>query len=300
MFLNGLDGRRKGDVAQAVAAVEPTLAHVVEAYRPEVLEVAERAKVILLCSKAAVEPGEAGPGDTHQVDILFPVAWVVACGCHVVVGHRLQGSENTLVSLVYDAGAEAILVGCPCGVGLEEGNLLRQHLDNGVRSVEHALADLHLLGRDGVDMVVAVGDEVEHVDVGKVRTVGEARVFERHVESGVACSVGALAVEVGEVHHTQVLVSLEGACLHCVELEVIPFADVVAELQCALVLAQQILIFLDRCADDDGMFNLVAAHLVHLLHGAVLVGVGILCAVLIVVARGLGIVVDEELLQGLP
>ena len=200
------------------------------------LEVGKREDVIFLVSKLTVEPRESGSGDAGKVDVVGPELRIVARGCHVLVGHLLQGLLDTCVAHLHYRGQETVTVFVPRGVGLEPCHLLRHHLDAGRGAVEHALAQLQLRGLDGVDVVVAVGDEVEHVDVGQILGVGEAGVLESHLEAGIAVAIGTRTLQVGEIDHTQLLIALEGILTDGIELEVVVHTDVVAQFQCALVL----------------------------------------------------------------
>ena len=195
-----------------------------------------------------------------------------------------------------DTGHETILIGGPCRVGLEPGHLLGHHLDARLGAVEDAYADLHLFGRDGVDVVVAVGDEVEQVKVGEVLAVGEAGVTECHLQTGVAVAEGTISVEVGEVHHAEVLVAHESLVVDGVELVVVPLSDVVAELQCTLVAGDEAVV----SSNHLGVLDAMSHHLFFAQDGVVLVGIGVLSAVLRELCLGHCLAVGEESLQRFP
>ena len=298
--LDALDGRRQHDVAHLGAVLEPSGADVVEADALEILEVGERENIVLILGELAVEPREAYTANACQVDVVGPVVGVVAGGGHVVVGHLLQRLPDALVAGLDDAGHEAVAQLVPRRVGLKPGHLLGHHLQSGCGAFEDTFAQLQLLRGDEVDVVVAVGDEVEQVKVGQILGVGEAGVLKCHVEAGVAVAECSRTVEVGEVDHAQVVAALEGSCLDGVELVVVIHTDVVAELQCALMLGEQVLAALGGRSGDDGVLYLVSQHLVYLLHRTVLVGVGVLAAVVVLLGVRLGGFVDEVLLERLP
>ena len=290
---NGLDGGRQDDVAQLRAALEPRGAHVVEADALEPLEVGEGVNLVLLSRELAVEPREAGTADAGEVAVVVPQRLVGVRVRWVVVGHLLQRLLHTRVGEADDARHEAVLVGRPCGVGLEPRHLLRHHLEAGRRAVEHPLADGHHLRSNRGDFVRAVGHQVEQVEVGKVRAVNKRRVAEVHLQPGVAVADGTEAVEVGERHAPQVLVALEGLRHHGVQLVVVVRADVVAELHGTLVPGDELVVG----AGDDGVLDEVASLLVLLLDGVLLVGVGVVRAILAVLVLGLCVLVYEEALQ---
>ena len=153
---------------------------------------------------------------------------------------------------------------------------------------------------EGIYTVLSVGDEIDHVHIGEVPAVSEARVFERQVQSGIAGAERSCAVEVGEVYFPQVFIFLECIFLHGVELIVVVRTDVVAKLQGALVFIKAIAVRTFGGPRHDQMLNLVALHLMHLLHRTILIGVGILGSILVEVGLGHSVVVDEVFLQRLP
>ena len=294
-----LDGGGQHDVAQAAATVEPAAAHVVEAHALKLLKVGKRADVVV-AGKLVVEPREAHAGDARQVDEVVPIAVVGAGGGGVVVAHVLQHTVHGLVGLAHDAGHEAVAIDVPCRVGLEPGHLLGQHLYLGGGAVKDALAGLHLLRRQGHELVRTVGLHIDEVDVHEVRAVGEAGVLQRDVEATVAVADAASPIEVGERHGAQHRVAVEGLALHVVQLVVVVGADVVAQFHGALVQLCEAVVVRGVHASDDGVLNQVAAHLVLLLDGVLLVCVGVACAVLAVLHLGLGGAVLEETGQRCP
>ena len=145
-------------------------------------------------------------------------------------------------------------------------------------------------------MVGAVGDHIEQGHVGQVAAVLEGTVADVHLQAGVAVAEGSEAIEVGERDRAQVLVALEGLGHHLVELVVVVGADVVAQLHGSLMVLDEVVVG----AGDDGVLNEVSAHLVLLLDGVLLVGVGILSTIFLVLHSRLGTLVGEVLLQGFP
>ena len=284
------------DVAHLAAATEPFLAHIVEAHAVEVFEVVEREDVVSLFTELAVEPREARTAEASQVDVVVPQFPVVALVSHIVIGHGLQGLLDALVGRMDDAGQETVFVLHPCGVGLEPCHLLRHHLDAGICSFEYAFAHFHLRGFDGVDTVGAVGDEVEQVEIDQVLTVGEARVAQRHFQSGVTGSESALAVEVGEIHHSQVLIAHECLTVYGIELVVVPFTDVVAEFECPLMFVDELVVGTDHL----GVLDAMTAHLVLTKDGVVLVGKGILSSIFLQLGHRHGFLIGEVLFERFP
>ena len=195
-----------------------------------------------------------------------------------------------------DAGHEAVLIFVPCGVSLEPSHLLGHHLDFGRCAVEHTLTDGYLIRLDGVDVVVAIGDEVEQVEVGEVLTVLETRVHQGNLQTRVAGTVGTRSLQIGEVHYAQVLVALERLGGHSIQLVIVPDTNVVTQFQGTLVFVEEAVV--SPC--HYGVLYLVAAHLVHLLRGTVLVGVGVVAAILLILSLGQCLFIGKESLQRFP
>ena len=285
----------QADVAQLLAALEPRGADVVEPYALEVLEVAERADVVVVTELLA-NPGKALlVANAAQVDVLVPVPGVGNRGRIVVVAHVLQGLAHVLVARLDDAGQEAVLVGAPVGVVLERLHLQRHHAYLRVGVVEHALAYLQHLRCQRLDVVVAVGHQVQRVEVFQVAAVGKAVVLQLNLEIRVAVVSG---VQVGEVHILHVRVASEGAAAHVVGLVVVRRADVHGDLQCAVVVVQEVLVGIVHQHVLDGVAVLRAL----LLDGVLLIHVGVPGAVVVQRAAvlGHGLAILEEPFQRFP
>ena len=154
-----------------------------------------------------------------------------------MVADILQGLAHILVARLDDAGHEAILVGRPVWVALERLHLQWHHANLRVRVVEHALADCQYLWLEGLNVVVAVGHQVQRVEVLQVGTVGEAVVPQVNLELRVAV---LSSVQVGEAHILQVLIAAEGTSAHVVGLVVVVKTDIDGDLQRAVVLSQEV------------------------------------------------------------
>ena len=212
-----------------------------------------------------------------------------------MVAHVLQSLAHILVARLDDAGQEAVLVGAPVGVVLERLHLQRHHAYLRVGVVEHALAYLQYLRRQRLYVVVAVGHQVQRVEVFQVAAVGKAVVLQLDLELRVAV---LSAVQVGEVHVLHVRVASEGTAAYVVGLVVVRRADVHGDLQCAVVVVQEVLVGIVHQHVLDGVAVLRAL----LLDGVLLIDVGVPGAVVVQRAAVLGhcLTVLEEPFQRLP
>ena len=92
------------------------------------------------------------------------------------------------------------------------------------------------------------------------------------------------------------LVAVEGLRCYVVQLVVVVVAEVVKQLHRTLVSFDEVVVG----TRHNGMFYFVTLHLLHLLDGVHLVGVGIMSTIQFVLVLGIGTLIDEVFLQRLP
>ena len=95
-----------------------------------------------------------------------------------------------------------------------------------------------MLRTERLEVVVAVGHAVQHVDALQVRAVDEAGVAHRQAE----LSIGVAAVEVPERDGTQVVVAGKSLLVDVVELVVVERADVVEKSHASLMLVEELVV----------------------------------------------------------
>ena len=122
--------------------------------------------------------------------------------------------------------------------------------------VEHALAQLQHRWSERFSDVRAIGAQVEHIDILQVRTFGEARVLQRHLQVGVSIARPQPARYVPERDALHVLVLAEGILAGIVELVVVVRTDVVEEAQGTVVVLDIVVVGTNGMQVLNGMTTL--------------------------------------------